>query len=385
MMEKEYAHPEMLVDTDWVEGHLDDPHVRAAEVDYDPLANYRLGHIPGSVLFDWKRDINDPARRDVLSAGQLEELFERYGVSPDTTLVPYGDFNNWFAAFAVWLFDYYGIPNVRLMNGGRQEWIEEDRPLTREVPHPPATRYPTLHPQESLRAYYEEVRGMLPAVAKGTVALVDVRGPKEFSGEMLAPPEYPTENAQRGGHIPMGVNIPQGPGGARGRDLQEPHRAGEALPEPWDHTREGDRHLLPHRGALQPHVVRVEASRGVRPGPELRRLVGRVGEPDPQPHRTAAALGHLHGGGWEGFPRFPVPVGPREPRATLPVSSYRGSTHTPNSTSWRSSSGCRRPSTSMPAGAVVGFKSGPPSGRREGHPCPFQPKSFPGTIRRSTR
>ncbi len=210
MTEKEYAHPEMLVDAEWVESHLDDPRVRVAEVDYDPAANYQLGHVPGSVLFDWKRDINDPAHRDVLSAGQLKELFERSGVSPDTTLVLYGDFNNWFAAFAAWVFDYYGIPNVRLMNGGRRKWIEEDRPLTQEVPHPPATHYPAPHPRESLRAYYEEVRGMLPAVENGTVAFVDVRGPKEYSGEMLAPPEYSTENAQRGGHIPKAVNIPWG-------------------------------------------------------------------------------------------------------------------------------------------------------------------------------
>jgi len=207
-MSKEYAHPESLVEPDWLQEHLNDPNVRVAEVDYDPTTNYVLGHIPGSVLFDWKKDINDPVRRDILGPDQLQELFSRSGIRPDTTLVLYGDFNNWFAAFAAWVFAYYGIPHVKLLNGGRKKWVDEDRPLTREVPQYPRTSYPRPVPHESLRAYYDDVRQRLDKVREGRAALVDVRSPKEFTGEVLAPPEYPTEHAQRGGHIPGARNIP---------------------------------------------------------------------------------------------------------------------------------------------------------------------------------
>jgi thiosulfate/3-mercaptopyruvate sulfurtransferase len=207
-MAEEYAHPEVLVDNAWLEAHLRDPNVRIAEVDYDPNANYHLGHIPGAVLFDWRKDINDPVQRDILSPQQLSELFSRNGVAPETTLILYGDFNNWFAAFAFWVFKYYGFRDVRLLNGGRKKWIEEDRPLTKEPANPPRTRFPLPHPDEGLRAYYEDVRHLLPRVAAGQAALVDVRSPKEFTGEVTAPPEYPTEHAQRGGHIPHAANIP---------------------------------------------------------------------------------------------------------------------------------------------------------------------------------
>src|ERR1700730_7762701 len=131
---KNYAHPEVLVNTNWVEHHYNDTNVRIAEVDYDPTSNYNQGHVPNSVLLDWKKDINDPVRRDVLSQSQLEELFRRNGISNDTTLILYGDFNNWFAAFAFWVFKYYGVKEVKIMNGGRKKRIEEEKPLTRDVP-----------------------------------------------------------------------------------------------------------------------------------------------------------------------------------------------------------------------------------------------------------
>ena len=203
-----YAHPEVLVETDWVAAHLNDPNVRVAEVDYDPAANYELAHVPGSVLFDWRKDINDPSRRDILSPEALTELFRRTGVSETTTLVLYGDFNNWFAAFAFWVFTYYGAKNLKLMNGGRKKWIAEDRPLTKEVPKPAAGAFRAHPPDTKLRVYLDDVRHALPEVKAGKLALVDVRGPKEFSGEITAPPEYPTEHAQRGGHIPGAKNIP---------------------------------------------------------------------------------------------------------------------------------------------------------------------------------
>jgi len=203
-----YAHPEVLVETDWVAAHLNDPKVRVAEVDYDPAANYELGHIPGSVLFDWRKDINDPVARDILSQEALTALYSRSGVNDDTTLVLYGDFNNWFAAFAFWVLTYYGAKNVKLMNGGRKKWIAEDRPLTKEVPKPGPGHLRAQAPDPKLRSYLDDVRKVLPEVKSGRFFLVDVRGPKEFSGEITAPPEYPTEHAQRGGHIPGAKNIP---------------------------------------------------------------------------------------------------------------------------------------------------------------------------------
>ncbi|MCI4345380.1 MAG: sulfurtransferase [Thermoplasmata archaeon] len=207
-MAQGYSHPEVLVETNWVAEHLSDPKVRIAEVDYDPSANYALGHVPGSVLFDWRKDINDPVRRDILSAEQLTALFRRAGVEEGTTLVLYGDFNNWFAAFAYWVFEYFGVRNVKLMNGGRKKWVDEDRPLPTEVTVPAPSKFSAGPTNEKLRAYFDEVKAGLPKVKAGKLRLVDVRGPKEFTGEITAPPEYPNEHAQRGGHIPGAKNIP---------------------------------------------------------------------------------------------------------------------------------------------------------------------------------
>ena len=202
---KSYAHPEVLVDTNWVVQHHKDANVRIAEVDYDPVSNYNQGHVPSAVLFDWKKDINDPLSRDILTQTQLEALFSRNGISDIAILVLYGDFNNWFAAFAFWVFKYYGVKDVRIMNGGRKKWIEEDKPLTKDVPSFPQTTYKVSKTESNLRVYLNDVRESL---GKKKVGLVDVRGPKEFTGEVLAPPEYPTEHAQRGGHIPGAQNIP---------------------------------------------------------------------------------------------------------------------------------------------------------------------------------
>jgi thiosulfate/3-mercaptopyruvate sulfurtransferase len=203
-----YSHPEVLVDTEWVSQHLNDPKVRVAEVDYDPAANYEMGHAPGAVLFDWRKDINDPLRRDILSGEALSHLLGRSGVHEETTLVLYGDFNNWFAAFAFWVFKYYGVKDIRLMNGGRKKWIAEDRPLTKDAPKITPSRFPVKTADEKLRAYYDTVKSELADIKAGKLALVDVRGPKEFTGEVTAPPEYPNEHAQRGGHIPGAANIP---------------------------------------------------------------------------------------------------------------------------------------------------------------------------------
>ena len=159
---QEYAHPEVLVDTQWIEDHLTDDKVRIAEVDYDPTSNYELGHIPGSVLIKWKADINDPVTRDILSKEAFEELLQRIGVNNDTTLALYGDFNNLFAAFAFWVFKYYGFHDVRLVNGGRKKWLLEDRPLTKDVQNYAKGNYKvTKEPDKNIRVYLDYVRNTL--------------------------------------------------------------------------------------------------------------------------------------------------------------------------------------------------------------------------------
>ncbi len=204
-MSEPYAHPEVLVSTQWVSEHLSDPDVRIAEVDYDPVSNYEQGHIPGSVVFDWKKDMNDPVTRDILSKEQLEALLERNGISPGGALVLYGDFNNWFAAYAFWDLKYYKVENVKLMDGGRKKWLIEDRPLTKDISTYRPSTFRIGGPDVKIRVYREDVR---TALGKKNTVLVDVRGPKEFSGEVTAPPEYPDEQSQRGGHIPGAKNIP---------------------------------------------------------------------------------------------------------------------------------------------------------------------------------
>ncbi|HEX2405679.1 MAG TPA: sulfurtransferase [Nitrososphaeraceae archaeon] len=203
----EYANPNVLVDTQWVEDHVNDNNVRIAEVDYDPKANYYLGHIPNAALFDWKKDINDPLNRNIVSRDDCTALLQKAGINDDTILVLYGDFNNWFAAFAFWVFKYYGYKDIRLMNGGRKKWLEEDRPISKESPNFSKGNFQAAEPDESIRVYLDYVRNSVMS-QQGT--LVDVRSPAEFTGQITAPPEYPTEHAQRGGHIPSAQNIPWG-------------------------------------------------------------------------------------------------------------------------------------------------------------------------------
>ena len=203
----EYKNPNVLVDTQWIEDHINDNNVRIAEVDYDPKANYDLGHIPNAVLFDWRKDINDPLNRNIISKDDCANLLQKTGINNDTILVLYGDFNNWFAAFAFWVFKYYGFKDIRLMNGGRKKWLEEDRPISKESPNFSKGNFQAATPDESIRVYLDYVRNSVMS-QHGT--LVDVRSPAEFTGQITAPPEYPTEHAQRGGHIPSAQNIPWG-------------------------------------------------------------------------------------------------------------------------------------------------------------------------------
>lgn len=201
----EYAHPEVLVTTEWLGERLGDPGVRVLEVDYDPAGAYHLGHIAGAVLVDWKKDINDPVRRDILSREQLDALFSRSGISQDTTIVLYGDMRNWFAAFAFWTFKIYGHADVRLLNGGRRKWADEGREWVTEVPTHAATDYVAPEAEMSLRSFLPDVKQVL---GRDDFTLVDVRSPAEFKGEISAPPEYSSEGAQRAGHIPGARNIP---------------------------------------------------------------------------------------------------------------------------------------------------------------------------------
>ena len=200
----EYAHPESLVSTQWVVEHGGDANVRLIEVDVDTAA-YEQGHIAGAVGWNWQSQLQQAVRRDVVSKAEMEELLGRAGVNNDTTIVLYGDNNNWFAAWAFWQIKYYGHGDVKLMNGGRAKWLAENRPLTTDVPSHAAASYTAQEPDEGIRAYRDQV---LAGVSAGSISLVDVRSPQEFSGELLAPPNLPQEGSQRGGHIPGAANIP---------------------------------------------------------------------------------------------------------------------------------------------------------------------------------
>ncbi len=199
----DYKHPEVLVSTDWVAAHADDPKVRLVEVDVDTTA-YEKGHIKNAVAWNWTSQLQDNVRRDLLGQKQFEELCRNSGISNDTTVVLYGDNNNWFAAYALWQAKYFGHKDARLMNGGRKKWELEHRPLVTEVPKFPATNYKASSPDESLRARRELIFEVLQ---KRNRYLVDVRSPDEFTGKVIAPPGM-TETAQRGGHIPDAANIP---------------------------------------------------------------------------------------------------------------------------------------------------------------------------------
>ena len=198
-----YAHPEYLVETDWVAEHQDDPQVRIIESDEDPLL-YKMGHIPGAVQVDWFTTLQHPLRRDFLTKEQFEQICAQLGIANDTMVVFYGDKSNWFACYALWLFEYYGHKNVKIMNGGRAKWELEGRPMSKSTPSYPSTNYSAKEPDKSIRAFRDQVFSQIEA----RKPLVDVRSPKEYTGELLHMPNYPQEGATRGGHIPGAVNIP---------------------------------------------------------------------------------------------------------------------------------------------------------------------------------
>jgi thiosulfate/3-mercaptopyruvate sulfurtransferase len=199
-----YAHPEALVTTAWVAEHLDDPGVRILESNEDPLL-YASGHIPGALEVDWTRDLNDQLRRDYLDRQAFEELASRLGITPETTVVFYGDKNNWWATYALWVFQLFGLRKSKIMDGGRLKWQQEGRELTREVPSVAPRRYRAAQRDDRTeRIFRDQVLSHLESAGQ----LVDVRSPQEFTGERLHMPDYPNEGALRGGHIPGARSIP---------------------------------------------------------------------------------------------------------------------------------------------------------------------------------
>jgi thiosulfate/3-mercaptopyruvate sulfurtransferase len=201
---QDYARPEMLVSTEWLADHLSDPGLVVAESDEDVLL-YETGHIPGAVKLDWHTELNDPVTRDYVDGAGFARLMAAKGISRDTTLVLYGDKNNWWAAYALWVCSLFGHPDVRLLDGGRAKWLAEDRPVTAEVPERTRTDYPVIERDDTrIRAFQDQVRSHLGK------PLIDVRSPGEYTGELLHMPDYPQEGTLRGGHIPGARNIPWG-------------------------------------------------------------------------------------------------------------------------------------------------------------------------------
>jgi thiosulfate/3-mercaptopyruvate sulfurtransferase len=196
---------DVLVTTDWLAEHLDDDAVVVAEVDENPDL-YEEGHIPGAIKLHWRDDLQDPIERDLVEKAEFEQLLGSRGIGNDTTVVLYGDKNNWFAAYAYWYLKIYGHGDVRILDGGRQKWIDEGRELTTERPQPQPAQYTAAERDESIRARRDQV---LDWIGSGNGrALVDVRSPQEYAGELLAPPGYEQEGASRGGHIPTAQSIP---------------------------------------------------------------------------------------------------------------------------------------------------------------------------------
>ena len=194
---------DVLVSTDWVAKNLDNPKIKLVEVDVD-TTQYDEGHVPGAVGFNWTSQLQDQVRRDIITKDQLEQLLGNAGISNDDTIILYGDNNNWFAAYAFWVLELYGHKDLKLMDGGRKKWVDENRPTSKDAPSPKKATYKAQEPNKDLRARRDEV---LAALGKSGNALVDVRSPAEYNGEIMAPPGL-AETAQRMGHIPGAANVP---------------------------------------------------------------------------------------------------------------------------------------------------------------------------------
>ena len=201
-----YTHPEVLVSTDWLADHLNDPNVRVVESDEDILL-YEIGHIPGAVKLDWETQMQDQLKRDFVDKAAFEQLLEERGITNDSTVVFYGDKNNWYATYGFWLFKYYGHDDVRVLDGGRIKWEAEGRPYTRDIPTFEATEYTAKDPDDAIRAFRNDV---IAQAESDRPNLIDVRSPAEYSGELLHAIGYPQEGAMRAGHVQGAKNVPWG-------------------------------------------------------------------------------------------------------------------------------------------------------------------------------
>ena len=267
----------MLVTTEWLAEHLNDPNIRIIESDEDVLL-YDTGHIPGAQKVDWHADLNDPLVRDYMSRGAVRGAAASQRAS--TTRRPsifYGDKNNWWATYAFWVFQLFGFTNAQLLDGGRMKWEQEGRPMTTDVPQFRAHAATTARERhdEQIRAFMHDVRRHLDGSGK----LVDVRSPDEYTGKKLHMPDYPQEGAMRGGHIPGARERSVGARGERRRHVQVRRRAARDLREGAGTAAERRRHrLLPHRRALVAHLVRADATCSATTGAQLRRQLDGVGQ-----------------------------------------------------------------------------------------------------------
>ena len=278
----DYAHPEVLVTTDWVAQHGSDAGIRLVEVDVDTAA-YDEGHISGAVGLNWQTQLCDQVRRDILTKEQFEGLCQDNGISNDTTVIFYGDNNNWFATYALWQFRYYGHDESKLkvMDGGRQKWIDEGRDLVTDTSSPAATDYKAKFPDDNVRATKDHV---LPTLEQGIVNLVDVRSPAEFSGEIIAPPRV-ARNGTTSGTYSGCSEYPLGNRSSGRRHLQILRRVEGDLRGRGGRSRQGDGRLLPNWRAFLAHMVRAQVPLGLRKGPQLRRQLDRVGQSCRRTHR----------------------------------------------------------------------------------------------------
>ena len=235
------ARSDVLVSTDWAESNLDAPNTVFVEVDEDTTA-YDGGHIAGAVKLDWKTDLQDQVKRDFVDAQQFSKLLSDKGISNDDTVILYGGNNNWFAAYAYWYFKLYGHDNVKLLDGGRKKWELDGRPLSSDAVSRPATSYTAKAPDNSIRAFRDEVIAAISAKN-----LVDVRSPDEFSGKILAPAHLPQEQSQRAGHIPGAINVPWSKAANEDGTFKSDEDLAKLYAEAGLDGAEGDHRLLPHR------------------------------------------------------------------------------------------------------------------------------------------
>ena len=288
----DYVHPEVLVSTEWVAEHLADPKVRIVESDED-RALYAQGHVPGAVEIDWAVDLQDATcRRDYIDRAAFERLCAERGISNDTTVVFYGDKNNWWACYAFWVFKLYGHTDCRIMNGGRKRWELDGRAWSSDRVSHPRAHYTATEQDGSIRALRDEVLKH----QKAGKQLLDVRSPEEYRGERMHMPDYPNEGAVRGGHIPGARQRSLADELQRGRHVQVGEGTREALHQgAEDEAAVAHDRLLPDRRAVEPDVVRAHLPARLRQREELRRLVARVGQLRPRADREGRRAGRTGG------------------------------------------------------------------------------------------